>query len=241
MDISSLLSQTNLVSITFFFITIVLIGYEFVLFTKDKKKKSKPVIPGFSSTKSAPMKSSAVKIQPPHAFKKNSLSIRRNVIGGIAGLVILATTGLIVYLTVQNNNKSALPPINSQAQTTDEQTELLNLGAQEVATLEAQPETDTESSTSGNLATESVATPSPTLAPTDAVVEATDESTLAQATDEAETTMIDDTDLDTTEVIVASADPTPTPITTLPLSSTYQYFFTAIGAAATILIVSLVI
>ena len=146
-----------------------------------------------------------------------------------------------MYLTVQNNNKSALHPNNSQAQTTDEQTELLNLGAQEVATLEAQAETDTESSTSSNLATESVATPSPTLAPTDAVVEATDESTLAQATDEAETTMIDDTDLDTTEVIVASADPTPTPITTLPLSSTYQYFFTAIGAAATILIVSLVI
>lgn len=239
MDISSLLSQTNLVSIVFFFITTLLIGYEFILFTKDRGKKSKPVVPGFSAAKSAPLKSTSARIQPPHAFKKNSLAVSRNTIGAIAGIVILATTGLIVYLTVQNNNKSALPPISSQAQTADEQTTLLDLGIQNEATAAAQTATDTTSTDSGNLASETLATPTPTLVITSTPI-ATDEPELVLATDEATTTALDDTDVDTTDVI-AAADPTPTPITSLPLSSTYQYFFTAIAAAATIIVVSLVI
>lgn len=241
MDIISLITQTNAISVLFFCITAILVTYEFILFIRDKKKQVRPVIPGFSAHKSSPVAASKSPINAPPALKRKGGTSRKNMAAGLAGLVILATTGLIVYITVQNNNKSALPPINSQAQS-DTTQELINVGSssaelEPAATDEALMTQQTEEDTSSQSAqaTESTATDTTTDE------EASDTANLL-ASDESDIIVIDDSVLDETSdaTLAAATEPTPTPITELPLTSTYQYFFSAIALASTILLASLV-
>lgn len=240
MDIISLITQTNAISILFFCITAILVTYEFVLFMRDKKKKVRPVIPGFSAGKSSPVQASKPAISTPPALKKKGASSRKNAVAGIAGLVILVTTGLIVYITIQNNNKSALPPINSQAQS-DTTQDLINVGSDSAqlnttATDEAMLMQQTSNS---QTATNEASTQSAALSSTDAV--ATETADLL-ATSEADTIAIDDSVLDEASdaTLAAATEPSPTPISELPLTSSYQYFFSAVAVASTILLASLV-
>lgn len=46
-DIITLISKTNKISIIFFVVTCILLGYEFFLYLKDKKGNKKPTIPSF--------------------------------------------------------------------------------------------------------------------------------------------------------------------------------------------------
>ncbi len=242
MDIISLITQTNAISILFFCITAILVTYEFVLFLRDKKKKVRPVIPGFSAGKPSPVQASKPAISTPPALKKKGTSSRKNAVAGIAGLVILATTGLIVYITIQNNNKSALPPINSQAQsdTTQELITISTDSAQlDTAASDEAMMQQSDSSETAATGTAAESSDSAALSGTDA--EATETADLL-ATSEADTVAIDDSVLDeaTDATLAAATEPSPTPISELPLTSSYQYFFSAVAVASMILLASLV-
>src|SRR3990167_2737574 len=51
MDVLELLGSVNKVSIFFFILTLGVLGYEFYLFQKEKKKKEKPKIPTFNPSR----------------------------------------------------------------------------------------------------------------------------------------------------------------------------------------------
>lgn len=63
-DIITLISKTNKISIVFFVITCVLLGYEFYLFLKDKKGNKKPTIPVFKKGGGEPLSTHAPKPMP---------------------------------------------------------------------------------------------------------------------------------------------------------------------------------
>lgn len=241
MDIISLITQTNAISVLFFCITAILVTYEFVLFLRDKKKKVRPVIPGFSAGKSSPVQASKPAISTPPALKKKGATSRKNAVAGIAGLVILATTGLIVYITIQNNNKSALPPLNSQAQS-DTTQELINIGTDSAQlNTTASDEAMLQQSDTSQTATDAAAQSSDSAALSSTDADATETAELL-ASSEADTIAIDDSVLDEAAdaTLAAATEPSPTPISQLPLTSSYQYFFSAVAVASTILLASLV-
>ena len=230
MDVSELLTNTNKISLAFFLITSLLIGYELFLFAKDKGKKKKPTIPGFKTGVAAPSAAHAPAVQkiqnaknthrtiaakvPVAAYKPMRVKkgVNKNLVGLIAAGAVLLATGFIVYFSLAASSDQNVPALNTQA--------------------------------SAEI------TPLPTLAPvvntveetSDADANASDEADIIALTDEADETNLaqEETDLDTSEFDATdSATVTPTPITQLPNSSTYQYFIMLSVAATSIIMASL--
>ena len=115
MDVLELLGSVNKVSIFFFILTLGVLGYEFYLFQKEKKKKEKPKIPTFNPSRVVqahnytPAPSS--ENEKPKTLKKH-----KNLAVMIA-VTLIAFLGVILFVTIQSTQtpEEVPPPIRTRA------------------------------------------------------------------------------------------------------------------------------
>ncbi len=232
-------------------------AYEFIQYRKDKIKKKHPTIPGFKkgigamsikpqaqkiatnptptiAIKNSPVAASnppaSPSFMPPHFKTKGK--VNKNIVGAIAGSAILLATGFVIYFAMNASGNNALPPLGTRANT-DIPSDSIDLANSAIApTAPAARGEATILPTIGPSQQPRPATPSATLdtdedSEAETIVNEQDNTNLAS----------EEAELDTSDFDVSSVSPTP--ITQLPNSSTYQYFVMISIVAASIIVTAL--
>ena len=214
MDFLDLLGSVNKISIFFFIVTLGVLGYEFYLFQKEKRRKEKPTIPTFNAAQKIPRQNystSPVLNEKPKVLKKHkNLAL-------IITLVIVVFLGVGLFFTIQNTStpQEQPPPVSTKAQTNP--TSVPSPIITEQAALFITP-----TPTQTVLAQNPTASPSPSLVPSLAVGGVLNPT----STPSAGTTSIQPS-------ITPSSSPTATrTVTTLPVAGVAQpqLFILALGA-----------
>lgn len=115
MDFLDILGSVNKISILFFIITLGVLGYEFYLFRKEKRKQQKPKIPTFSQTKTVAPQNLEIKA-PVIQEKKQTLKKHKNLTVVIASITI-AFIGAVSFIAIRNftTEPTPVPPVGTRA------------------------------------------------------------------------------------------------------------------------------
>ena len=186
MDFLNILESVNKVSIFFFIVTLGVMGYEFYLFRKERRKAQKPKIPTFSPAKTAAPGDLAATV-PVIQDKKTTIKKHKNLVVIIAS-VALAFLGAVAFIAIRQYTaqQEPVPPVRTQAHSSPtkspspiQKTQPLFITPTVSPTLTPTPEVSPSVSPTSTILALSTGTPAPTAEPT---TTATTEALLITAT-----------------------------------------------------------